>query len=147
MERRGAGSIASCFVASLSERISKMTGFNTDPVCVPIFETAIALLLRLALPIFNSARKDREGLTLDEAEMRCWKTLRTSASLILQRRGVILDQQETEDLFWALWFSHESLHPMFPEGACGCESAIWIRQIREILAAANVPNVATRACI
>jgi hypothetical protein len=72
-----------------------MTGSNTDPVSIPTYVTASAVLLRLASPFFYRAIEhmgNPERIAYEAWET--WETLRGTAQLLLERGTMQLTQEE-----------------------------------------------------
>jgi hypothetical protein len=102
-----------------------MTGSQTERVTVPAYQSAVAILIRLASPIFAVWQAAADG-GVERASYKHWFTLRSTAAVFLGSRSTQLSIPEREALVGALRYAHELAHDfaVCPRVEhCECETA------------------------
>lgn len=77
-----------------------MTGSQTDPVTVPMFDRMASALIRIAERLFMDTQLTRDELDPDRARrgMLAWQNIRWTAEILTSRRSMILSLAEAARL-------------------------------------------------
>lgn len=124
-----------------------MTGGQTDPVFVPAYQQAAAILMALASPLFS---RSIYGKTEPDPECKlfeAWHTLRQAAERMSVNRSIELTAQQREDMLPALALCHELVHDYDPGPTpdlqhCGCLMASRLIELAMLLADQAAESVA-----
>jgi hypothetical protein len=105
-----------------------MTTTSTENYKPPAYASAVALLTRLATPLFNRAMGAGEGTQAGEQAFEMWRSLKCLADRISHNRSLDLRGVNLNELRAALSIVHDLAHDVDMNGvpriaACPCETA------------------------
>lgn len=122
-----------------------MTGAQTEQVQVASFETATAIVLRIANSLFHLAIRGSG----DGTAWQAWSACRGLASRFLATRSISLTASECEVMADALTVAHEISHgldrgaPCVAIEHCECSMAKDQRELAQVFADAEASNART----
>jgi hypothetical protein len=116
-----------------------MTGSNTEPVAVPLWEQANKIVRALATPLFEQWKISDENDPVESQSYNAWFALRKISELFLANRSTRLRTADRELLTGALRIAHELAHDSLPGDApavvdCSCRVAEHIRDLVVVIA-------------
>ena len=114
-----------------------MTGSQTDPIEVPLYEQAICLLLELCPALMACAMASDGGPLPGEEAFERWWVIRKTVEVIRQKKRILLNKAQCSLLTEAMEFAHAYQHGRnhsLPEiEICPCFVAGILRQFKEVL--------------